>query len=115
MRKNIQKVLDAFLARRSARGDAKGTCSTNGSSIYSYALEIARWNPDGSVWIYPGASTRTTNSQISACRRTLCHLLEFCDRHEDCRAYPELARACATRSRERGERDRSRRYTRRFA
>jgi len=40
-RKNIQKVIKAWLAGESASGDSKGTCSTDGLVIWSYGTVIA--------------------------------------------------------------------------
>ncbi len=88
MRANINGVIAAFIA-----GKAKGerTCSTDGSTIFSYSLAIAGRRPDGTVWIAPRrSSTATTNSQISACYQ----MLGICREHADCRDNEELARAC---------------------
>ena len=71
MRKNIAKVIDAFRRGESARGDSKGTCWTNGESIFSYANQIVWRDPDGNLAFAERNSTRTTNSHISACRLSL--------------------------------------------
>lgn len=63
MRKNIENVIQAFLNNKSHQ---EKTCRTNGKEIFSYNLVIAKYNDDGSIWIHPRNSTRTTNSQISA-------------------------------------------------
>jgi hypothetical protein len=73
MRQNIRKVLDAFAASKPAKGDSKATCWTDGDTIYSYALPIARRVPGRSgarerIEILAEYSTMTTNSQISAIR-----------------------------------------------
>jgi hypothetical protein len=69
-RKNISKVIEAFKAGRSAKGDSKATCSTDGNEIYSYAMKIAERLPDGSIWIeeYSKAPSATTRSHIRACQ-----------------------------------------------
>ncbi len=41
MRKNIEKVIEAFNAGKAMRGDS---CSTTGNEIYSYNMLIARRN-----------------------------------------------------------------------
>ncbi len=90
MRKNIEKVIAAFKAHKQAQGDSKRSCWTTGEEIYSYSTLIVRRNSDGSIWIHDRNSTRTTNSQIDACTRSL---LPPC-RHSDCADHPELAEAC---------------------
>jgi P2-related tail formation protein len=66
MRKNIAKVIDAFKRRVDAKGDSKGTCSTDGESIFSYRTEIARRLPNGLVWVTSYAGSQTTKMQVSA-------------------------------------------------
>lgn len=108
MRKNIAKVIDAFvkaggdgdyhtkLAVTRFKGDSKGTCATDGDSIFSYAEVVARRNEDGTVWIRPYGGTATTRSHISACQAELGHLTRCQDEtHADCMAAPEMARDCA--------------------
>lgn len=94
MRKNISKVIDAFMSRKPANGDSKRTCWTDGKTIYSYALPIARWESNGHVGVIPeGGLSRTTTSQVRACRLALDQFIP-CDRHEDCRQAPLLGIAC---------------------
>ncbi len=90
MRKNIEKVIAAFQAHKSAQGDSKRSCWTTGEEIYSYSTLIVRRNSDGSIWIHDRDSSRTTNSQIDAV--TLA-LRPRCG-HSDCAEYPELAKEC---------------------
>jgi hypothetical protein len=68
MRKNIEKVIAAFKAGKSASGDSKKTCSTDGERIYSYAMRIAERHDDGSIWILPyeSAPSVTTKSHVRA-------------------------------------------------
>ncbi len=65
MRKNIQKVLEAF-----ARGEALGgqTCSTSGQALFSYNLCIGYRKPNGDVVLleYGKAPSATTRSHIKA-------------------------------------------------
>lgn len=96
VRKNIQKVIEAFVQGRAAKGDSKGSCSTDGMSIYSYRMEIARRNPDGSVWVMERGPTATTNAQIRAIEQELAPLIP-CRVHEDCLRYPELGWECKRR------------------
>lgn len=67
MRKNISKVIAAFKARREM-GDCRRSCSTDGTTIYSYRMPIARRLGNGSIVIlaYASAPTATTRSQVSA-------------------------------------------------
>lgn len=75
MRKNIAKVLAAFDRGVAAKGDSKGTCSTDGQAIYSYSLRIAHRDDTGRVHVISEAEARTrymgwsmtTRSQIRAC------------------------------------------------
>lgn len=68
MRKNLQKVVEAFQHHTAKVGDAKRTCSTDGQSIFSYRMEIARRLPNGKVALleYKKAPSQTTRSQVSA-------------------------------------------------
>lgn len=79
MRKNARKVINAFLERKPAAGDAKMTIHTNGQQIYSYAMLIAERKPDGSVWIasYEQSPSKTTTTQIHACLVGLSHLRQY--------------------------------------
>lgn len=72
MRANIRKVIEAFKARRRAVGDSKRTCSTDGHTVYSYAMPIAWRDPvNGGVYVVPydRGPSRTTKSQIRACQQ----------------------------------------------
>ena len=73
MRKNISKVIEAFKLRKPAKGDSKGTCSTDGNTIYSYAMPIARRDSDGSINVIARgtAPSVTTRSQVDACQMEL--------------------------------------------
>jgi hypothetical protein len=72
MRKNIEKVIKAFTSGVSAQGDSKRTCWTDGNSIYSYNMVIAKKNPGFTshynvTVINPEcAPSRTTRGQIRA-------------------------------------------------
>lgn len=66
MRRSISKVIDAWKAGKAADGDSKQTCSTDGTTIWSYNLPIATRNKLGQILIIPRKSTRTTEMQISA-------------------------------------------------
>ncbi len=69
MRKNVKKVIEAFLLHKSAVGDSKKTISTDGNVIYSYAMQIA-WRVNGTtvnLVPYEKGPSRTTRSQIRAC------------------------------------------------
>ncbi len=67
MRSNIEKVLRAFEAGDSAVGDSKRTCSTDGRTLFSYAMPIAR-RVGRTIYIVPYkmAPTATTRSQVRA-------------------------------------------------
>ena len=64
MRKNIQLVLQAFTERKAKLGT---TCSTDGTTLYSYNLPIAAYDSEGYVRILDSYLTRTTNTHIKAC------------------------------------------------
>lgn len=67
MRKNIAKVIAAFKAGKSIKGDSKGTCWTNGEDIYSYRMKIARkWLGSVQVIDRDCGPSMTTRMQISA-------------------------------------------------
>lgn len=71
MRKNIEKVIEAFKQGKPAKGDSKATCHTDGEVVYSYALPIAIRSPGrfgcaDEVKIREDYPTATTRSQISA-------------------------------------------------
>ena len=69
MRKNMMNVLEAFGNRKSANGDSKRTCSTDGTSIFSYSTEIARFIENGrKVWLNTKSYSRTTNTQQNSVR-----------------------------------------------
>ena len=67
MRKNISKVIEAFIIEASAKGDSAGTCSTDGQIVYSYNMPIAR-RTVGFIEVvhYVEGPSRTTKSQIRA-------------------------------------------------
>lgn len=69
MRKNMRRVINAFLKREEAVGDPKKTCSTNGRVIWSYVMPIARHGDDGVVYLleYNEAPTNTTRRQVQEC------------------------------------------------
>jgi len=69
MRKNMAKVIEAFKSGRAAIGDTKRTCSTDGNTIWSYAMPIAWRNPDGTIGVvaYEKAPSQTTRTQVRAC------------------------------------------------
>ena len=94
MRKNISKVIEAFKARKSAVGDSKRSCHTDGETIYSYSTPIGGRRPDGTLWITSNRYTRTTNAQIAALRVALA-----CHAHTDCNENLTLALACASETR----------------
>lgn len=73
MRKNIERVIVAFLQGNARNGDSKHTCWTDGDTVYSYAMPIAWREPDGSVVVVPydAGPSRTTRSQIRACEIAL--------------------------------------------
>lgn len=100
MRKNIAKVLSAFIVGKKAQGDSKRSCWTDGETLYSYSTPIARWlgPPQSVAWVTSERMTATTNAQVRACMQKLAPWLT-CTEHEDCAAYPELGRACAMRKR----------------
>ena len=73
MRKNAQKVIDAFKRYESAQGDSKRTIWTDGKAVYSYAMKIAEHTDNNeSVWIahYSSAPSNTTRSHIRAVQRS---------------------------------------------
>ena len=65
MRANIAKVTSAFKRGAPAIGDSKRTCWTDGITIYSYRMPIAR-RIDGIVYIVRTGPSQTTRSQIRA-------------------------------------------------
>lgn len=68
MRQNMQRVIEAFKAGTAAVGDSKRTCWTDGTTVYSYAMPIAKRSANGSIAIvrYEDAPTNTTRSQVRA-------------------------------------------------
>lgn len=42
MRKNVNKVVEAFKLGKAAKGDSKGTIRTDGRNIYSYDMLVAK-------------------------------------------------------------------------
>lgn len=95
MRKNIQKVLAAFAIGKAANGDAKRTCSTDGTEIFSYAMRIAWRNPDGTIEVVPyeDGPSRTTKSQIRACQLFFSRE-PLVDVARDAQALPSECPAC---------------------
>lgn len=67
-RKNVEKVIAAFQRGEAVKGDAKGTISTDGTTIFSYALPIFRRNEDGALEMLVSleGQSATTRSQIRA-------------------------------------------------
>lgn len=86
MRKNIAKVIRAFLDKKEASGDSKRTCWTDGDAIYSYRLPIA--------WYVNGRTDQGTSIMTS----TGEHQIVPCKEHEDCRANPEMGRVCVAKA-----------------
>lgn len=75
MRKNIEKVINAFRAGKPAIGDSKRTCWTDGKTLFSYRMPIARHakhaNRGRIVLVrYSAAPTVTTRAQIRACEES---------------------------------------------
>lgn len=68
MRQNASKVIEAFKVGQAAAGDSKRTISTDGTTILSYAMPIAR-RVDGVVQVIDAkkAPSNTTRAQIRAC------------------------------------------------
>lgn len=68
MRKNMSKVIEAFKAGKAATGDSKRTCWTDGTTVYSYRMPIARRTDAGAIQVvaYGSAPTATTRSQVRA-------------------------------------------------
>lgn len=97
MRKNLQKVFDAFLLGKADKGVStkNGTaCSTDGTKIFSYRLMIAERLPNGLVRVIEPNSTATTNKQINDIRCALGPRKVMCD-HTDCSSNDEMAQECA--------------------
>ena len=101
MRKNISEVIDAFMGGRAKAGK---TCSTDGTTVWSYTTVIARRLPNGLVWVAPErSSTATTNGQIRAIRSELerveknLRTTKIVDRdceHTDCHGNAEMMIRC---------------------
>ena len=67
MRQNILKVIEAFKVNKKAKGDSKGTCSTDGTFIWSYNMVIAmRLNDEVIVCPYKLCPSVTTRAQHRA-------------------------------------------------
>lgn len=68
MRKNIGNVIVAW-----KRGEAhrEATCRTDGVTVWSYEMPIARREPDGRILVLEAskAPSRTTKMQVAAIRR----------------------------------------------
>lgn len=69
MRKNIARVIEAFKARCALPGK---TCSTDGTTVFSYAMPIAYRAPHGCIVMvrYEECPTATTRAQWSAVHRS---------------------------------------------
>jgi len=63
MRKNIAAVIEAWLEGRPHK---EATCRTDGVTVWSYALPIARRNPSGTLVVLDPekAPSRTTKLQV---------------------------------------------------
>jgi hypothetical protein len=70
MRKNIDRVVNAFIAGRHCGGDSLSTC---GNVIRSYDMPIAQRLSDGSLQILPteAGPTATTRNHLSGVRVAL--------------------------------------------
>jgi len=71
MRKNIQKVIQAFKDGKAIQGDSKRTCWTDGRNLYSYNMLLAKRFDNGSkdmivVISEEYSPSRTTTAQIRA-------------------------------------------------
>ena len=75
MRKNMHKVIDAFMVRKAIKGDSKMTIWTDGDTIYSYSVPIAKWDRDRNIvivdskYVAGGAASATTRNQVYALNR----------------------------------------------
>lgn len=78
MRQNMERVIEAFLAGKPAKGDAKNTCSTDGTIVYSYKMKIAERLKNGTIVIVPreNGPSRTTRAQIDALVQAFDHAKE---------------------------------------
>jgi hypothetical protein len=72
MRANIAKVIAAFKQGKSAIGDSRRTCWTDGKTIFSYAMPIC-WYDQGKAVVVPyeDGPSRTTKMHIHACQYEL--------------------------------------------
>lgn len=79
MRKNMARVIAAFKNQERARGDATGTCSTDGHNVWSYDMLIARRDLKGRVYVVnrKASPLRTTSSQIDALMLTFPDAIVF--------------------------------------
>lgn len=93
MRKNMRRALEAFEQRKPGKGDSKKTCWTDGDTLFSYAMPIAKWTFAETVaerdvsgesipqlWISDESSTATTNAQI----RAIALFFGTCREHDEC-------------------------------
>ncbi len=66
MRKNLVKVLEAFVQGKEAHGDSKWTISTDGLMIWSYDMPIVQKMKDGRIEVLRSdlAPTATTKAQV---------------------------------------------------
>lgn len=70
MRKNIQKVIEAWRRGYEATGDSRRTCWTDGGSIYSYKTCLLT-EFGGSLILNVTSYSPTTSQQQSAIRQML--------------------------------------------
>lgn len=99
MRKNIAQVIAAFQARKPKK---HATCSTDGATLFSYSTPLARWEPDGWLWVASeGGLSRTTTMQLRAVRAELGEWIP-CQKHDGaCRDNRAMAIACVLDQRHR--------------
>lgn len=65
-RKNIEKVIAAFLEGKEAVGDSKRTCCSDGNAIYSYSTCIAAVEPHIAIVFNKTKYSATTSQQQRA-------------------------------------------------
>lgn len=110
MRKNAEKVIRAFLARKPAQGDSKRTISTDGSILYSYRMPIARHGVCDRTFVVMNredAPSNTTRSHVDAVElilttenhapmvRVPASSVLLCVEHSDCvQGGPEMQARC---------------------
>ena len=74
MQKNIQNVVTAFNA---GRHHSEKNVSTDGRTIWSYAMPIVSKSPSGSstIWVLNRGPSQTTNKHINQVMKGLDHLV----------------------------------------